>query len=114
MVENVIDNAIGHNTDGGWISVTTGSDGRRRAWSSRTAGTSSTSSRSPSSPSRSGGSARTGPARTTAPASACRSSRRSPRRIGGTLDLQARPGGGLRVCVELPLATEAVPAGVPA
>ena len=32
----------------------------------------------------------------------------------GTLDLQARPGGGLRVAIALPLATEAVPAGVPA
>src|SRR5262249_50330534 len=27
MVDNVIDNAIGHNFDGGWISVTTGADG---------------------------------------------------------------------------------------
>src|SRR6266516_2588799 len=27
MVDNVIDNAIGHNVDGGWISVTTGADG---------------------------------------------------------------------------------------
>ena len=28
MVDNVIDNAIGHNTDGGWISAATGSEGR--------------------------------------------------------------------------------------
>src|SRR5438034_10856276 len=28
MVDNVIDNAIVHNTDGGWISATTGADGR--------------------------------------------------------------------------------------
>jgi signal transduction histidine kinase len=27
MVDNVLDNAIGHNRDGGWISVTTGTDG---------------------------------------------------------------------------------------
>src|SRR6185437_8772296 len=27
MVDNVIDNAIAHNTDGGWISATTGSEG---------------------------------------------------------------------------------------
>ena len=27
MVDNVLDNAIGHNRDGGWISVTTGPDG---------------------------------------------------------------------------------------
>jgi signal transduction histidine kinase len=33
---------------------------------------------------------------------------------GGTLDLQARPGGGLRVAITLPLAAEAVPAGAPA
>jgi len=32
----------------------------------------------------------------------------------GILDLQARPGGGLRVVIALPLATEAVPAEVPA
>jgi len=29
MVDNVLDNAIGHNRDGGWISVTTGADERR-------------------------------------------------------------------------------------
>ena len=36
---------------------------------------------------------------------------------GGALDLRARPGGGLRVCVDLPAAaattSAAVPAGVP-
>src|SRR6202044_2130322 len=33
---------------------------------------------------------------------------------GGTLDLRARPGGGLRVCVDLPAAAATTPAAVPA
>jgi len=114
MVDNVIDNAIVHNTDGGWISTTTGSDGRlarlvvetggdildpqqvarlaqpfRRLRADRTG---------------SDNGAGLGLSIVAAIASAHR----------GTLDLQARPGGGLRVAIALPLATEAVPAGVPA
>jgi signal transduction histidine kinase len=114
MVDNVIDNAIRHNTDGGWISVATGSEGPlarlvvetggdvldpqqvgqlaqpfRRLRADRTG---------------SDDGAGLGLSIVAAIASAHR----------GTLDLQARPGGGLRVAVTLPLATEAVPAGVPA
>jgi signal transduction histidine kinase len=114
MVDNVIDNAIAHNTDGGWISTTTGSDGHlaqlvvetggdildpqqvaqlaqpfRRLRADRTG---------------SDNGAGLGLSIVAAIASAHR----------GTLDLQARPGGGLRVAITLPLATEAVPAGVPA
>jgi signal transduction histidine kinase len=114
MVDNVIDNAIAHNTDRGWISATTGSEGRlarlvvetggdildpqqvgqlaqpfRRLRADRTG---------------SDNGAGLGLSIVAAIASAHR----------GTLDLQARPGGGLRVVITLPLATEAVAAGVPA
>jgi len=114
MVDNVIDNAITHNTDGGWISASTGSQGGlarlvvetggeildpqqvgqlahpfRRLRADRTG---------------SDNGAGLGLSIVAAIASAHR----------GTLDLQARPGGGLRVAVALPLATGAVPAGVPA
>ena len=114
MVDNVIDNAIGHNTEGGWISISTGSDGRlarvvvetggdvldpqqvaqltqpfRRLRADRTG---------------SDNGAGLGLSIVAAIASAHR----------GILDLQARPGGGLRVVIALPLATEAVPAEVPA
>jgi signal transduction histidine kinase len=114
MVDNVIDNAIAHNTERGWISATTGSEGPlarlvvetggdildprqvgqlaqpfRRLRADRTG---------------SDNGAGLGLSIVTAIASAHR----------GTLDLQARPGGGLRVVITLPLATEAVPAGVPA
>jgi signal transduction histidine kinase len=114
MVDNVIDNAITHNTDGGWISAATGTDGRlahlvvetggdildprqvgqlaqpfRRLRADRTG---------------SDNGAGLGLSIVAAIASAHR----------GTLDLQARPGGGLRVTIALPLATQATPAGVPA
>ena len=114
MVDNVIDNAITHNTTGGWISATTGADGRlarlvvetggdvldpqlvgqlaqpfRRLRADRTG---------------SDDGAGLGLSIVAAIASA----------HGGTLDLQARPEGGLRVTVALPLAAQAAPAGVPA
>jgi signal transduction histidine kinase len=114
MVDNVIDNAIAHNTDRGWISVTTGSEGPlarlvvetggdildpqqvgqlaqpfRRLRADRTG---------------SDDGAGLGLSIVAAIASAHR----------GTLDLRARPGGGLRVVITLPPATETVPADVPA
>jgi signal transduction histidine kinase len=118
MVENVIDNAVCHNAPGGWIAVTTGARG---------------------------GSARLvvenggqvlDPAQVAELSQAFR--RLEADRIGtdkgsglglsivasiaeahgGTLDLRARTGGGLRVCIELPAAaattSAAVPAGAPA
>jgi signal transduction histidine kinase len=112
MVDNVIDNAITHNTPGGWISATTGADGRmahlvmesggdildpelvgqlaqpfRRLRADRTG---------------SDDGAGLGLSIVAAIASAHR----------GTLDLQARPEGGLRVAIALPLAAQAAPAGV--
>jgi signal transduction histidine kinase len=113
MVDNVIDNAIGHNYDGGWIRISTGTDGFawmivesggpvldprlvaqlarpfRRLAADRTA---------------SGMGAGLGLSIVSAIATA----------HGGVLDLQARPEGGLRVAIGLPLAPYAAPAGVPA
>jgi signal transduction histidine kinase len=112
MVDNVIDNSITYNTDGGWISATTESEGGlarlvvetggdildpeqvgqlaqpfRRLRADRTG---------------SDDGAGLGLSIVAAIASAHR----------GTLDLQARPGGGLRVAITLPLAAQDQPAGV--
>ena len=94
LVENVIDNAICHNTDGGWISITTGTKDGRPGWSSRTAARSSIRGRSPSCPSRSGGWPPTGPAPTAAPASACPSSPPSPRPTAGCWTCRPGPAAG--------------------
>jgi signal transduction histidine kinase len=116
MVDNVIDNAIGHNQDGGWIRVTTGAGGFawmivetggpvldqrlvaqlaqpfRRLVADRTG---------------SGQGAGLGLSIVSAIATA----------HGGVLDLQARPEGGLRVGIGLPLAAHpahGAATGVPA
>jgi signal transduction histidine kinase len=114
MVENVIDNAVCHNASGGWISITTRSnDGRaelivdnggqvidqrqvdqlsqpfRRLEADRV-GTDKGSG--------------LGLSIVAAIAEA----------HGGKLDLRARPGGGLRVCVELPAAATTTPAALAA
>jgi signal transduction histidine kinase len=112
LLGRMVDNAIAHNTDGGWISVTTGADGRlarlvveaggdildpqqvgqlaqpfRRLGADRTG---------------SDGGAGLGLSNVAAIACTHR----------GTLDLSARPEGGLRVAIALPLAARAAPAGV--
>jgi signal transduction histidine kinase len=112
MVDNVVDNAIGHNRDGGWIRVATGDDGRvarlviesggdvldqrqvaelaqpfRRLGADRTG---------------SDGGAGLGLSIVAAIAAA----------HGGTLDLRARPEGGLRVTIGLPLSEQPAPVGV--
>ena len=112
MVDNVIDNAIAHNTDGGWISTTAGSDGRLACLVVETGGDildpqqvaqlAQPFRRLRADRTGSDDGAGLGLSIVAAIASAHR----------GTLDLQARPGGGLRVAIALPLATEAVPAGV--
>jgi signal transduction histidine kinase len=114
LVQNVIDNAVCHNTPGGWVAITAAA---------------------------SGGTARLviengghvlDPEQV---AELCQPFRRlEADRIGtdqgsglglsivaaiaeahgGTLDLTARPGGGLRVCVSLPAAPATAPAAVPA
>jgi signal transduction histidine kinase len=118
MVENVIDNAVCHNTAGGWITVTTGvADGRARLVVEN------------------GGNVldQRQVAELTQPFRRLEADRTGTDKgsglglsivaaiaeaHGGTLDLQARPAGGLRVCVELPAAvattSNSLPAGNPA
>jgi signal transduction histidine kinase len=113
MVDNVVENAVRHNRDGGWIRVATGTDGRvarlvvetggdvldqrqvaelaqpfRRLGADRTG---------------SDGGAGLGLSIVAAIAAA----------HGGTLDLRARPEGGLRVAIGLPLAEQPAAVGVP-
>jgi hypothetical protein len=113
MVDNVIDNAIRHNADGGWLCVSTGTAGGtaelvvetggevldrrqvdqlaqpfRRLGADRTAAD---------------GGAGLGLSIVAAIAEA----------HGGALRLHARPTGGLRVVITLPLAASPAPAGAP-
>jgi hypothetical protein len=104
LVENVIENAVGHNEDGGWIAISADADSRMarlvvenggRVLSQRQAD-------ELTQPFRRFGADRTGSDQgsglglsiVTAIAEA----------HGGTVDLVARSGGGLRVTIELPVA----------
>ncbi len=111
MVDNVIDNAIRHNHDGGWFRVSTQADGVARllvetggdvidqrqvaqlAQPFRRLGADRTGSDT---------GAGLGLSIVAAIAAA----------HGGTLDLHARAEGGLRVSIGLPLAAQAIRAGV--
>jgi signal transduction histidine kinase len=118
MVENVIDNAICHNTPGGWIAIMTRAlgggaqlvveNGGQVLDQQQVAELSQPFRRLEADRIGTDKGSGLGLSIVAAIAEA----------HGGTLDLQARPGGGLRVCVELPVAaattTAAVPAGVPA
>jgi signal transduction histidine kinase len=114
MVENLIDNAVCHNAPGGWIAITTSArDGGARLVVENG-----------------------GPvldqrqvAELTQPFRRLEADRIGTDKgsglglsivaaiaeaHGGTLDLRARPGGGLRVCVGLPAAAATAPAAAPA
>ena len=114
MVDNVIDNAIGHNERGGWIRVSTETDGPVARLVVETGGHvfDQEQVQCLAQPFQRLGADRTGSddgaglglSIVAAIASA----------HGGTLDLHARAEGGLRVSVELPLAARAARAGVPA
>jgi signal transduction histidine kinase len=118
MVENVIDNAVCHNTPGGWIAITTRArgggaqlvveNGGQVLGQQQVAELSQPFRRLEADRIGTDKGSGLGLSIVAAIAEA----------HGGTLDLQARPGGGLRVCVELPVAaataSAAVPAGVPA
>jgi signal transduction histidine kinase len=113
MVDNVIGNAIVHNLDGGWINVVTAGGGRTARLVVENGGELLDAQQVAQlgQPFRRIGADRTGSdtgsglglSIVAAVASA----------HGGTLDLQARPGGGLRVSITLPLAapTGATPTG---
>ena len=117
MVENVIDNAVCHNAEDGWVAITTRAhDGRARLVVEN------------------GGDVLDPRqvAELTQPFRRLEADRIGTDKgsglglsivaaiaeaHGGTVDLQARPGGGLRVCIELPAAaattTASVPVGMP-
>jgi signal transduction histidine kinase len=118
MVENVIDNAVCHNTSGGWITITTeAASGRARLLVEN--GGQVLDQRQVaelSQPFRRLEADRVGTDKGSGLGLSIVAAIAEAH--GGTLDLQARPGGGLRVCVELPAAaattSTAVPAGAPA
>jgi signal transduction histidine kinase len=113
MVENVIDNAVCHNTQGGWIAITTRAhgggvrlvveNGGQVLDDQQVAELSQPFRRLEADRIGTDNGSGLGLSIVAAIAEA----------HSGTLDLQARPGGGLRVCVDLPAASAAVPAGVP-
>ena len=117
MVENVIDNAVCHNYPGGWIAITTRAPTAAPGWSSRTAARSSTSSQVAelSQPFRRLEADRIGTDKGSGLGLSIVAAIAEAH--GGTLDLRARPGGGLRVTSTCPRrgdASPAVPAGAPA
>jgi signal transduction histidine kinase len=119
MADNVIGNAVVHNPEGGWISVVTGG-GRRFARLVVENGGEVLDAQQVAQlgqPFRRLGADRTGSDTGSGLGLSIVAAIASAHR--GTLDLQARPGGGLRASITLPLAapaevTPAVRAGVPA
>jgi len=116
MVDNVLDNAIGHNRVGGWISVTTGADGRHAHLVVETGGDVLDQEQVSqlAQPFRRLGADRTGSDQGSGLGLSIVEAIATAH--GGTLDLRARPEGGLRVSIALPLAaaSEFTGAGVPA
>src|ERR1700722_18916070 len=118
MVENVIDNAVCHNTPGGWIAITTGarSEGAQLVVENGGPVLDQQQVAELSQPFRRLEADRIGTDKGSGLGLSIVAAIAEAH--GGTLDLQARTGGGLRVCVELPAAeattSAAVPAGVPA
>ena len=117
LVENVIGNAVCHNADGGWIRITTQTDGHRASLVVENGGQvlDQRQVAELAQPFRRLGADRTGSAQGSGLGLSIVAAIAEAH--GGTLDLQAREGGGLRVCVELPSAAarpSAAEAGVPA
>jgi hypothetical protein len=118
LVENVIDNAVCHNTPGGWIAITTSAHGGRARLVVENGGPvlDQRQVAELSQPFRRLEADRIGTDEGSGLGLSIVAAIAEAH--GGTLDLRARPGGGLRVCVDLPAAAAttsgAVPAGVPA
>jgi signal transduction histidine kinase len=114
MVANVIDNAVGHNAPGGWIAITTGTDGGTARLVVENGGPVLDQRQVDelSQPFRRLEADRVGTDQGSGLGLSIVAAIAEAH--GGALDLQARPGGGLRVCVDLPAAAAAVPAGAPA
>jgi signal transduction histidine kinase len=117
LVENVIGNAVCHNADGGWIRITAQTDGRRASLVVENGGDVLDQRQVDelAQPFRRLGADRTGSDKGSGLGLSIVAAIAEAH--GGTLDLQARDGGGLRVCVELPSAAarpSTAEAGVPA
>jgi signal transduction histidine kinase len=114
MVDNVIDNAIGHNQDGGWIRVATGADGRLARVVVETGGAllDQRQVAQLAQPFRRLGADRTGSDRGAGLGLSIVAAIAAAH--GGSLDLHARAEGGLRVSIGLPRVARPLPAGVPA
>ena len=117
LVENVIGNAVGHNAEGGWIRVATRTDGHRASLVVENGGQVLDQRQVDelAQPFRRLGADRTGSDQGSGLGLSIVAAIAEAH--GGTLDLQARDGGGLRVRVELPSAAvrpSAAQAGVPA
>ena len=115
MVDNVVDNAIGHNRDGGWVSVTTGADEHLARLVVETGGDVLDGDQVSqlTQPFRRLGADRTGSDHGSGLGLSIVEAIATSH--GGTLDLRARPEGGLRVSIALPLAPAGrlAAAGVP-
>jgi signal transduction histidine kinase len=107
MVENVIENAVCHNTDGGWIRVTSQTADGLASVVVENGGPvlDQDQVRELSQPFRRIGADRTGSDRGSGLGLSIVAAIAEAH--GGTLDLRARPGGGLRVSIELPAAASA-------
>jgi len=117
MVDNVIDNAVGHNTCGGWVTVTTAADGQAARLVVESGGDVLDQAQVDqlAQPFRRLGADRTGSDRGAGLGLSIVAAIAEAH--GGTLRLSARPEGGLRVAIGLPLARAAAVtgrAGVPA
>jgi signal transduction histidine kinase len=114
MVDNVIDNAIGHNHDGGWIRVATEGDGATARLVVETGGPvlDQRQVAQLAQPFRRLGADRTGTSNGAGLGLSIVAAIATAH--GGTLDLRARPEGGLSVGISLPLAAHTPQAGVPA
>src|SRR6185437_4419396 len=113
LVENVIDNAVGHNEDGGWIAISSDSDSRAARLVVENGGRVLGQSQADelTQPFRRFGADRTGSDKGSGLGLSIVAAIAEAH--GGTVDLHARGEGGLRVPVELPVAlmTSAVGAG---
>jgi signal transduction histidine kinase len=114
MVDNVVDNAISHNQDGGWIRVATQADGPVARVVVETGGALLDQHQVAqlAQPFQRLGADRTGSDRGAGLGLSIVAAIAAAH--GGTLDLRARPEGGLLVSIGLPRVARPLPAGVPA
>ena len=111
MAGNLVDNAVGHNTDGGWVAVTTETDGGWARLVVENGGQvlDQREVNELAQPFRRLGADRIGTDRGSGLGLSIVAAIVEAHH--GRMNLEARPGGGLLVCVDLPAATPAGPAG---